>query len=54
MTKIKKSVSITLDCEIVDKIREMADQNDRTLSQYINVLLRKYLSGEKIDISTKI
>jgi ribbon-helix-helix protein, copG family len=50
----KEKVSLTLDRKVILHLRKMAKDSDRTLSQYINVLLRKYLSGEKIDISTKI
>ncbi len=41
---LKKSVSITLDEDIIEKIRLYAEETDRSFSQYINLLLRKHIS----------
>lgn len=43
MKPLKEKVSITLDSDIVDKIRILADDDDRSFSQYINMVLKKYL-----------
>lgn len=45
---LKEKVSITLDSDVLEKLREEADKDCRSLSQYINLILRKYLdeSGE--------
>ncbi len=42
----KLRISITLDPDLLELIKEKADEDDRSLSQYINLSLRKYL--EKI------
>jgi len=44
MKPLKKSVSITLDEDILNKTRELAEASDRSLSQYINLLLRSHIS----------
>ncbi len=44
MKPLKKSVSITLDEDIIEKIRLYAEETDRSFSQYINLLLRKHIS----------
>lgn len=41
---LKVKVSITLDGDMVDKLRIIAEDSDRALSQYINLVLRKHLS----------
>ena len=39
--KIKES--ITLDADVDKKIRELADEDDRNFSQYINMVLKKWI-----------
>lgn len=47
----KSKVSITLDLDIIEKITEMADNNDRSFSQYINMVLKDYIS-KTVDANT--
>lgn len=47
MRPLKTKVSITLDEEIIDKIKELAEQDDRSFSQYINLVLKEYLKVRK-------
>jgi len=44
---LKKSVSITLDEDVIEKIRLFAEETDRSFSQYINLLLRKHISARE-------
>ena len=41
--KEKQSVSLTLDVEIVQKLRALAEEEYRSLSQCTNLILRRYL-----------
>ena len=41
---LKKKVSITLDYENIDKIKILAEECDRSLSQYINLVLKEHLN----------
>ncbi|MCI9175964.1 MAG: ribbon-helix-helix protein, CopG family [Lachnospiraceae bacterium] len=43
MKPLKIKVSITLDEEIINEIKELAEQDDRSFSQYINLVLKEYL-----------
>ena len=43
MKPLKKSISITLDADIIEKTRLYAEESDRSLSQYINILLKKHI-----------
>ena len=43
MKPLKVKISITLDYDIVEKARELAEQDDRSLSQYINIALKEYI-----------
>ncbi len=47
MKPIKTSVSITLDDPVLCKIKSLAEREDRSLSSYINLVLRAHL--EKLD-----
>lgn len=40
---LKIKVSLSLDEEIVKKLRVLAEEDDRQLSSYVNLVLRNYL-----------
>ena len=40
---LKSKVSITLDEDIIEKIKELAENDDRSFSQYINMVLKEHL-----------
>lgn len=44
MRPLKGKVSITLDEEVVIKIKKLAEEDDRSFSQYINFVLRKHIN----------
>ncbi len=43
MKPLKEKVSITLDNDIVEKIKALAEEDERSFSQYINKVLKEYL-----------
>lgn len=47
MKTLKQKVSITLDEGVIEEIKAMAEEDDRSFSQYINLVLRKYLNESK-------
>lgn len=47
MKPLKSKVSITLDAEIIDEIKALAEQDDRSFSQYVNLVLGEYLRKNK-------
>ncbi len=49
MKPLKEKVSITLDNDIVIKIRELADEDDRSFSQYINKVLKDFINEKNKD-----
>lgn len=42
---LKEKVSITLDSDIVEKIKQLAEEDERSFSQYINKVLKEYLKN---------
>ena len=50
MKPLKNKVSITLDADIIDKIKELAEEDERSFSQYINLVLRERIKNlDKIE-----
>lgn len=47
MKPLKEKVSITLDAEIISEIKTLAEKDDRSFSQYVNLVLREYLKEKK-------
>ena len=47
MKPLKEKISITLDNDLLERIRYLAEYDDRSLSQYINLVLKKHL--EELD-----
>ena len=43
MKPLKEKISITIDSDIVEKLREAAEIDDRSLSQYINLILKGHI-----------
>ena len=51
MRPLKEKISITLDSDLLDLLREQAENDDRSLSQYINIILKKYVNDNAISPS---
>lgn len=47
MKPLKKSVTITLDEPILDRVKNLAEREDRSVSSYINLALKAHL--ERLD-----
>lgn len=45
MKPLKNKVSITLDADIIDRVKELAEEDDRSFSQYINLVLREHIKN---------
>ena len=50
MKPLKNKVSITLDEDVIERIKQLAEDDDRSFSQYINMVLKEWIS--KIDETT--
>jgi predicted DNA-binding protein len=40
---LKNKVSITLDEDIIERVKELAENDDRSFSQYINMVLKEWV-----------
>lgn len=45
MKPLKEKISITIDSDLLEKLKDKAEEDDRSLSQFINLILRKYLKS---------
>ena len=46
MKPLKAKVSITLDEDIINTIKTMAEKCDRSFSQYVNLVLREHILND--------
>lgn len=44
MKPLKNKVSITLGEDIIERIKQLAEDDDRSFSQYINMVLKEHLN----------
>lgn len=47
MRPLKEKIIISIDSDLLEKLREKADEDCRPLSQYINLVLRKHVEQEE-------
>ena len=47
MKPLKEKISITIDWDVLEKIKELAETDDRSLSQYINIVLKNHVKNEE-------
>ena len=45
MKPLKEKISITIDVELLKKIKILAEEDDRSLSQYINIVLKQHIEN---------
>ena len=47
MKPLKEKISITIDSDLLKELKSEAENDDRSLSQYINLLLRRTVKPQK-------
>lgn len=47
MKPLKEKISITIDSDVLEKLRVLAEDDDRSVSQYINIILKDHISKLK-------
>lgn len=45
MKPLKEKISITIDQDILEKAKDAAEKDDRSLSQYINLILKEHFKS---------
>ncbi len=45
MQPLKEKISITIDSDLLEQLKAEAEKDDRSLSQFINLILRKYMKS---------
>ena len=45
MKPLKEKISITIDNDVLEKIKDHAEKDDRSLSQYINIILKQHIKN---------
>ena len=44
MRPLKERISITIDGDVLEKVRYESEKDDRSLSQYINMVLKRHIN----------
>lgn len=52
MKPLKKRLSITLDSDIAEIIKQLAENDDRSFSQYVNIVLKEHIQ-QKTEMEKK-
>lgn len=47
MKPLKSKVSITLDDDVIKEVKRLAEEDDRSFSQYVNLVLKEHLNQKK-------
>ena len=45
MRPLKQQISITVDSDLLEKAKKLAEYDDRSLSQFINIALKEYINN---------
>ena len=53
MKPLKTRISLTLDEDLVTQLKDLAEEDDRSLSQYINIILKKHISEREASENEK-
>ena len=51
MRPLKEHISITIDRDVLEKAKALAEYDDRSLSQFINIAVKEYI--KKLENSSK-
>lgn len=46
---LKEKISITIDGDLLEKLKVHAEEDDRSLSQYINMVLKEYMKNLELE-----
>ncbi len=44
---MKQIISVSLDADIIEKIKNLAEDSDRSVSQYVNLVLKEHLKKKE-------
>ena len=47
MKPLKEKISITLDWDLIEKLKILSEEDDRSLSQYINIILKEHIATKQ-------
>ena len=47
MRPLKEKISITIDSDLLAKIKKEAEEDERSVSQYINLVLKKHFENKE-------
>lgn len=49
MRPLKDNVSVSLDVDVIEKIKQLSEDDNRSFSQYINIVLKEHIAKKNAD-----
>ncbi len=49
MRPLKNNVSVSLDTDVIEKIKLLAEKDERSFSQYINLVLKDHIKSKNYE-----
>lgn len=49
MRPLKDNVSVSLDVDVIEKIKLLSEEDNRSFSQYINIVLKEHIAKKNAD-----
>ena len=46
---MKQIISLSLDAEVIENIKNLAEDSERSVSQYVNLVLKEHIQKKKTD-----
>ena len=43
MKPLKEKISITIDWDVLERLKQLAEEDERSLSQYVNMVLKNHV-----------
>ena len=43
MKPLKEKISITIDWDVLERLKQLAEEDERSLSQYVNMILKNHI-----------
>ena len=52
MKPLKERYSLSLDSEVAETIKKLAEDDDRSFSQFVNMILKEYIQKQNVKEET--
>lgn len=47
MRPLKDNVSVSLDIDVIEKVKQFSEEDERSFSQYVNIVLKEHIAQKE-------